>query len=59
MGTTYECDSVIKDGILLAIFTKTYLDSMSLMDLSARETLVLNQLYTLERLLLNISSYGY
>ena len=59
MATSYECTGCINDGILLAIFTKTYLDSLDYVDLDARPTSALNQIYTLERLLINIPTYEF
>jgi len=59
MATSYECDGCINDGILLAIFTKTYLDGIAYIDLDARQTSALNQIYTLERLLINIPTYEF
>ena len=59
MATTYECTGCISDGILLAIFTKTYLDSIEYVDLDARKSSALNQIYTLQRLLINIPTYEF
>ena len=57
MNTSYEYEGYIDDGAVLAVFAKTYLDSILTNDPSARETAVLDQLYTLERLLINESTY--
>lgn len=57
MTTSYEYEGYIDDGVLLAIFAKTYLDGILTSDAIARRTSVLAQLYTLERLLINESSY--
>jgi len=59
MGTTYECNGSLTDGIMLAVFTKAYLDSMSLIDVDARPTSILDILYTLERQLINIPTYDF
>ena len=59
MDTSYQCNGCINDGIILAIFTKTYLDSIAYVDLDARKTSALNQIYTLQRLLLNIPIYEF
>jgi len=57
MTTSYEYEGYIDDGVLLAIFTKTYLDGILASDAIARRNSVTSQLYTLERLLINESSY--
>jgi len=57
MTTSYEYEGYIDDGVLLAIFTKTYLDGILAADNIARRTSVYTQLYVLERLLINESSY--
>jgi len=57
MNTSYECEGCIDEGVLNIIFAKTYLDAMQVAELPARRTAVIEQLYTLERILLNISSY--
>lgn len=57
MNTAYECDGCIDEGVLNVIFAKTYLDAMQVAELPARATAVVEQLYTLERILLNISKY--
>ena len=59
MATSYECEGCVNDGILLAIFTKTYLDGIAYIDLDARPTSALNQIYTLQRLLINIPTYEF
>lgn len=57
MNAAYECDGCIDEGVLNVIFAKTYLDAMQVAELPARATAVVEQLYTLERILLNISKY--
>ena len=57
MNTSYEYEGYIDDGAVLAVFAKTYLDAILANDVSARETSVLDELYTLERLLINESTY--
>lgn len=57
MNTSYEYESYIDDDAILAIFAKTYLDAILTNDPITRETSVLGELYTLERLLINESTY--
>lgn len=57
MNTAYEYEGCIEDTTIVAIFVKTYLDSIEALDVSARRQSVLDQLYTLERLLINTSVY--
>jgi len=57
MNTSYEYEAYIDDGAVLAVFAKTYLDSLLTNDVTARETSVLGELYTLERILINESTY--
>jgi len=57
MTTSYEYEGYIDDGVLLAIFTNTYLDAILVTDPVSRRDSVISQLYTLERLLINESSY--
>jgi hypothetical protein len=57
MTTSYEYEGYIDDGVLLAIFANTYLDGILVSDAIARRDSVTAQLYTLERLLINESSY--
>jgi|GEM_PF-4140124 hypothetical protein len=57
MNTDYEYEGAVEDDVLLTIFTKTYLDGILAADAVARRDSVIEQLYTLERLLINESSY--
>lgn len=57
MTTSYEYEGYIDDGVLLAIFTNTYLDGILASDPVARRNSVTSQLYVLERLLINESTY--
>jgi hypothetical protein len=57
MTTSYEYEGYIDDGVLLAIFAKTYLDGILAADNIARRTSVYSNLYTLERILINESTY--
>lgn len=57
MNTAYEYDGCIEDTTIVAIFVKTYLDSVRTLDVAARRQSVLEQLNTLERLLINTSVY--
>lgn len=57
MTTSYEYEGYIDDGVLLAIFANTYLDAILSIDPVARRNSVVGYLYTLERLLINESSY--
>ena len=57
MNTSYECEGCIDEGVLNVIFAKTYLDAIQVAELPTRTTAVVEQLYTLERILLNISKY--
>jgi hypothetical protein len=58
MSTSYEYEGYIDDGAVLGVFVKTYLDAMiNAFDEVAREASVLGQLYTLERILINESTY--
>jgi len=57
MTTSYEYEGYIDDGVLLAIFANTYLDAIITVDPLARKNSVTGYLYTLERLLINESSY--
>jgi hypothetical protein len=57
MTSSYEYEGYIDDGVLLAIFANTYLDGILASDAVARLDSVTAQLYTLERLLINESSY--
>lgn len=57
MNTSYEYEGYIDDGVLLAVFANTYLDGILASDAITRRTSVIDQLYTLERLLINESSY--
>lgn len=57
MNRDYEYEGAVEDDVLLAVFAKTYLDGMLAADVSGREDSIIGQLYTLERLLINESSY--
>jgi hypothetical protein len=57
MNTAYEYDGCIEDTTIVAIFVKTYLDGINALDVGARRQTVLDQLYTLERLLINSMAY--
>ena len=57
MTTSYEYEGYVDDGVLLAVFAKTYLDAIVVADNIARRTSVYTNLYTLERILINESSY--
>ena len=57
MNASYEYEGYIDDGVLLAVFANTYLDGILASDAVARRTSITDQLYTLERLLINESSY--
>jgi len=57
MNNSYEWDGCMNEGVLNVIFAKTYLDGINVSDISARRTAVTDQLYTLERIILNIETY--
>jgi len=57
MNNSYEWDGCVDEGVLNVIFAKTYLDAINILDVSARRTAVTDQLYTLERILINIETY--
>jgi len=55
--TSYECDYNHEREVLDIIFMKGYYDSMIATAIVGREEQVINQLYVLERLVLNGSNY--
>ena len=55
--TKYECEDNHEKDILDIIFTKGYYDAMIATAVSGREDQVIDQLYVLERLVTNGSSY--
>lgn len=57
MNNAYEWDECMDEGVLNTIFAKTYLDALNVLDVSARRTAATDQLYTLERILINLDSY--
>ncbi len=57
MNNAYEWDECMDEGVLNTIFAKTYLDALNVLDISARRTAATDQLYTLERILINLDSY--
>jgi hypothetical protein len=57
MNTAYEYEGCIEEGALVAVHAKTYLDGIRASNTAARRQSVLDQLYTLERILINTSAY--
>jgi len=57
MTTSYEYEGYIDDGVLLSVFANTYLDAILTFDPVGRRNSVISNLYTLERLLINESTY--
>jgi hypothetical protein len=57
MNNAYEWDGCMDEGVLNTIFAKTYLDAINVLDVDARRTAITDQLYTLERIIINLESY--
>lgn len=57
MNNAYEWDGCMDEGVLNTIFAKTYLDAINVLNVDARRTAITDQLYTLERIIINLESY--